>query len=529
MADAQLKTILENMTLEEKVGQLLMAGFFGREPSPEIRRLILERKVGSVVLFARNLGDLAEIRQLTGDLQELARLSGQPLPLIIATDQEGGVVTRVFQGTIAPGNMALAATKNPASAYRSGEILAREMAWAGINLALAPVLDLSLEPENASMGVRCYSDDPQVVAAFGREHLRGLEENGVGAAVKHFPGIGSGLADSHLELSTVAKSKRQLWEEDLLPFREALKLEPAAVMLGHVHYSAFNAEIWPSSLSPEVVTDLLINTLNYQGIIMTDDLNMRAVSATHSIGEIAELAVQAGVDLLVLSHYYDKQNAILDSLLEAAAAGRISRERLDRSVLKILRFKAECAGWKRPGSLDLKAHAMAAYQIALDAITHWQRAENTRPLDPQKPVIVITPHGADLSKVEEEMPHITNVGQFLQEYGLEVQTVHYSVNPGPDDLEAIQQAISPEKQIVLCTYNLHLYQSQERLVRQLKLSAPQHKVAAIRNPYDLPRLAQIFPTLDIYATYGFAPVLMRALAAVLLGHHPAHGEVPVSI
>lgn len=527
MKTTQISELIQQMSLEEKIGQLLMIGFFGKQPSGEVIEMITKRHIGSVIFFSRNLSELDQIRELCSSLQEYA--SGQAYPLLLATDQEGGVVTRLYQGTVSPGNMGIAATGKPLNAYLTAQIMAKEMQAAGLNMTLGPVLDVNFDHDNSSLGVRCFADDQGKVAEFGYQAVRGFNDQGLAVALKHFPGIGSAKADSHLALATVKKTACQLWNEDLYPFRICLNLNPAAVMLGHVHYTSYNPrEVVPSSLSSSVVFELLRGVLGYDGVVMTDDLNMKAVNDELSVGQIAEQAILAGVDLLTLSHYYDKQNAILDHLLKAVASGRISEERIDESVSRILLLKQTLPPFDKP-SINLKAHHGRILGVAREAVTHYQRAGNSQSVDPEEPVTVVAPVLEDLCKVEEDVEHMVHIGQYLSSLGCKTKTIFYSVKPSPQEIVEINSQLAGCEQIIVCTYNMHLFEEQKQLIKSLGLRAPRDKVVALRNPYDLGLLRDFYPELDLYATYGYAPVLMEALAGALLGHFYPTGSLPVSI
>lgn len=349
---------LAAMTVEEKVGQLLIGGFEGTEIGDQATRLVQEYQVGGLILYGRNIAGAGQLVTLTNGLKAL---NGDGIPLFLSIDQEGGGVDRMPpEVRRTPGAYCVGQTGSVPAAQSYGDVLAAECAAFGLNLDFAPVLDVWSNPGNTVIGQRAFSADARTVAGLGPAAARRMMDQGVIPAVKHFPGHGDTAVDSHVGLPVVDKSPEELEETELIPFRAAIQSagtdgQVPAVMVAHILLTQLDPKR-PASLSPAVVTGLLRDELGFAGAVLTDDLTMGAVTQSYGLGEAAVLAVEAGCDILLVCHGPDSVPAVRTALLEAAASGRITAERLDESVYRILRLKTEYALTNEPvSSPDLEA------------------------------------------------------------------------------------------------------------------------------------------------------------------------------
>ena len=349
---------LAAMTVEEKVGQLLIGGFEGTEIGDQATRLVQEYQVGGLILYGRNITGAGQLVTLTNGLKAL---NGDGIPLFLSIDQEGGGVDRMPpEVRRTPGAYCVGQTGSVPAAQSYGDVLAAECAAFGLNLDFAPVLDVWSNPGNTVIGQRAFSADARTVAGLGPAAARRMMDQGVIPAVKHFPGHGDTAVDSHVGLPVVDKSPEELEETELIPFRAAIQSagtdgQVPAVMVAHILLTQLDPER-PASLSPAVVTGLLRDELGFAGAVLTDDLTMGAVTQSYGLGEAAVLAVEAGCDILLVCHGQDSVPAVRTALLEAVASGRITAERLDESVYRILRLKTEYALTNEPVSPpDLEA------------------------------------------------------------------------------------------------------------------------------------------------------------------------------
>lgn len=349
---------LAAMTVEEKVGQLLIGGFEGTEIGDQATRLVQEYQVGGLILYGRNIAGAGQLVTLTNGLKAL---NGDGIPLFLSIDQEGGGVDRMPpEVRRTPGAYCVGQTGSVPAAQSYGDVLAAECAAFGLNLDFAPVLDVWSNRGNTVIGQRAFSADARTVAGLGPAAARRMMDQGIIPAVKHFPGHGDTAVDSHVGLPVVDKSPEELEETELIPFRAAIQSagtdgQVPAVMVAHILLTQLDPER-PASLSPAVVTGLLREELGFAGAVLTDDLTMGAVTQSYGLGEAAVLAVEAGCDILLVCHGQDSVPAVRTALLEAAASGRITAERLDESVYRILRLKTEYALTNEPVSPpDLEA------------------------------------------------------------------------------------------------------------------------------------------------------------------------------
>lgn len=343
---------LAAMTVEEKVGQLLIGGFEGTEIGDQATRLVQEYQVGGLILYGRNIAGAGQLVTLTNGLKAL---NGDGIPLFLSIDQEGGGVDRMPpEVRRTPGAYCVGQTGSVPAAQSYGDVLAAECAAFGLNLDFAPVLDVWSNPGNTVIGQRAFSADARTVAGLGPAAARRMMDQGIIPAVKHFPGHGDTAVDSHVGLPVVDKSPEELEETELIPFRAAIQSagtdgQVPAVMVAHILLTQLDPER-PASLSPAVVTGLLREELGFAGAVLTDDLTMGAVTQSYGLGEAAVLAVEAGCDILLVCHGQDSVPAVRTALLEAVASGRITAERLDESVYRILRLKTEYALTNEPVS-----------------------------------------------------------------------------------------------------------------------------------------------------------------------------------
>jgi beta-N-acetylhexosaminidase len=369
-ANAAVREILEGLTVEEKIGQMLMFGFEGTRLDENLEQMLGEWRVGGLVLRDGNLDTPNQIRELSTSLQKLASASGLPAGLLLAVDQEGGAVTRLrWPFTQFPAPAVLGAIGDPALTRAMGETMAEEMMAVGINVDLAPVLDVNDNPLNPVIGPRSFGDDAEVVAVMGTAFLDGLHDGKVIATGKHFPGHGSTSTDSHIALPVVTKSADEIRSTELVPFEAAVEAGVDIIMTAHVAYPALDdSTSTPATLSEPILTEILRQELGFAGVILTDEISMAAITGSYSPGEAAVMAIAAGADMILSKGPSSTQAEIRQALLDAVRSGRISEQRLDESVARILQLKTRYHVGEEP-QLDLdvvgcEEHARIAERIA---------------------------------------------------------------------------------------------------------------------------------------------------------------------
>lgn len=323
------------LTSREKIGQLFMVGFLGTRVTPDLAAFLKDYQPGGVILFSRNLESVEQIVELTNDLQQCSPKS----PLLIAIDQEGGRVSRLPKGfTIFPPCQLIGRCHSSELAYAAAATIAKELKSVGINMNMAPVLDVNSNPDNPVIGDRAFGSDPETVIELGLVTAAGLQDSKVVACGKHFPGHGDTNADSHKELPVVVASRERLEAVEFAPFRRATAAGVASLMTAHVLYRALDERL-PATLSPDIVTHLLREQMGYDGVVLTDDLEMHAIVDHYGPGDAAVRALLAGCDVLLICKERDREIAAFEAIEKAVASGTIDTARLDRSVARIQRIK----------------------------------------------------------------------------------------------------------------------------------------------------------------------------------------------
>ncbi|MBI4766397.1 MAG: beta-N-acetylhexosaminidase [Deltaproteobacteria bacterium] len=334
-----MERFIRKKSLEELVGQLFMVGFEGTGFNSDLSYFLKKLHVGGAIYFKRNVQDPFQLAELSRSLQEKA-MEISSIPLLIAIDQEGGSVARLGTPfTQFESQSAMASADEPEARVRFfAQTQARELKLMGINMNLTPVLDVNLRGPEGIMASRSYGSDPYRVSELGTLCIREFQQNGIMACPKHFPGIGDTDLDSHEDLPIQLKDKTELERVELVPFREALKIPPAAVMVSHIRYPAYDLK-HPASLSESIISGLLRKTLGYDGLVVTDDLEMGAIGKHYEIEEALFLTFTAGVDCLMICHSPDKIERGYFYLLNKIKKGTISEDRFKKSLGRILTLK----------------------------------------------------------------------------------------------------------------------------------------------------------------------------------------------
>ncbi len=343
-----------------------MLGFDGTSVSPEWAELQARYKPGGMILFARNLEDPAQIIELTNGLQTRSPHS----PLLIAIDQEGGRVSRLPKDfTIFPPCGLVGSCRSEELAYAAAAVTAAELRAVGVNMNMAPVLDVHSNPDNPIIGDRAYGTEPDVVAELGVAAIRGFQGKGVVACGKHFPGHGDTGTDSHKELPVVKASAEVLFERELPPFRRAIAEGLASIMTAHVVYPALDAQR-PATLSPAILTGLLREQLGFDGVVVTDDLEMHAIVDHYSIGDAAVQAFLAGADILLICKDRSRAVSAMEAVLKAVENGTIPPERFEASLRRIMQLKRKFLRSHLPADPGIAQLVVGCrtHQVLLDTI-----------------------------------------------------------------------------------------------------------------------------------------------------------------
>ena len=344
--------------IKDRIGQMFMVGFDGHQVSLKLRDIILCHGIGGIILFSRNITDPIQLADLCNDLQNISK----DIPLFISIDQEGGRVSRLkepftqlpparFFGRLfekKPQEIQEDKTNEFEPDYKKddvvtllydlGEVVARELSSVGINMNLAPVLDVNTNPGNLVIKDRSFGLDPFTVSILGNAFIKGLQGNGVIAVGKHFPGHGDTDCDSHKQLPTVKHSVKRFEEVELMPFMESIKEGLESIMTAHVLYPAWDASM-PATLSENILDGILRKKMGFEGLIISDDMDMGAIKSKYSIEEATMHAINAGVDIILIGNNLGKLERVMHTTLQAVDKGRISQSRINESVERILGLK----------------------------------------------------------------------------------------------------------------------------------------------------------------------------------------------
>ena len=395
---SRVSAIVSSMTTKEKVAQMMMPSFETMSGAnvtsitPEIEDLLNRYNFAGVILFGSNITGTEQVTRLIDQLQTAtAANSNKNSQLLITTDQEGGYVTRLAYGTNMPGNMALGATGDPTAAYEAAQVIGAELSALGFNADFAPVSDVNNNPANPIIGVRSFSDDPDTVGEFASYFMQGLEESGVSATLKHFPGHGDTSTDTHSSMTVVDKSYAELQALELKPFQKLIDAGVDMIMTAHIQYPQIEDTTYasisdgstitlPATLSKKIITDVLRGDMGYDGVVVTDALNMGAITTHFDRLDVAALAINAGVDILLMPAKTSDSTAIadfedyIDQVATLIDNGTIDESKVDAAVTRILTLK-EKKGLLEDYDVDVESKVATALATVSTKANHDQEFE----------------------------------------------------------------------------------------------------------------------------------------------------------
>lgn len=521
------------MSLQKKVGRLLIAGFKGITMSQEIKELIHNYHIGGVILFGRNIGTPSEILALTQSLQREAKLAGYTSPLLICIDQENGVVRRLGEGTtIIPGAMLLGATHNPKHARQAGVLTGKELKALGINWNLAPVVDINNNPKNPVIGVRSFGEDANEVTEMAKNAMLGMQQAGVMTTLKHFPGHGDTSVDSHLDLPVIGHDLKRLHDVELVPFKECIAAGADAIMSAHVYFPALEKEEnTPATLSRSVITGLLREELGFDGVVTTDCMEMDAIAKGIGTVNGCVKAVEAGVDLVMVSHIHPLQEQAVLKIVESVEMGIISREQIDQSIARIERMISTYTSWEEIEAMQEVAtfvgsetHQDEMKKIYLNGITLVSGSGG--PIQSNDKVLLIYPTNEYATMVEDKRYATLEMAEKLKSVHEHVDVIEIETKQFEDHMYKVADQAGNYDRIVVLTLNAVQHEHQQKLVHLLIDSGKPVDVVAIRTPYD----AAQFPLANrMICTYEFTQTAFQVVAEYLVGKTGISGRLPVSL
>jgi beta-N-acetylhexosaminidase len=540
-----VESTLASMTLEEKVGQLFMTHVYGTTADTQDRadvaanqkmygvdnaeQLMDKYKIGGIIYFAwtNSVKNPTQIANLSNGIQDAALAQPSKVPSLIGIDQEGGIVARIGPpATQLPGNMALGAGRSPRDAQDAAAINGDELAAMGINWNFAPVADVNVNPANPVIGVRSFGENPDLVADMTAAQTRGYTSAGVAGAAKHFPGHGDTATDSHTGLPVVDHTREE-WERlDRPPFQAAIDAGVPAIMTAHISVPALDPSGDPATLSEPIMTGILREEMGYDGVVITDALDMAGASATYGNDRVPVLALKAGVDMLLMPPEFDKA---YDAVLGAVASGELTEQRIDTSVRRVLKLKHGLGivedPYVEPAAVPAKvgtpAHVATLQAITDRTTTLVQNERNVLPLSPAKSGqdVLVTGWGVSTSGT---------VASKLEARGFRTTVRETGLKPNQATIDATAAAARKHDLTVVLTNRAGLatQTGQAELVQALIKAKKPVVAVAVRDPYDVNQYRKV----DAYvATYSYTPAALDSLVRVLVGRLNPSGRLPVTI
>lgn len=532
--------------LDLEIAQLFLAGVDGTGLTDEWRESLERFPFGGVHLTSWNLTGAEQAAALIAEIREAIRQRGVTETPLFALDHEGGSLTPLRKGeaTNLPSLMALGAIADAGAVREVGRIIGRELASLGFNLDWAPVLDINSNPQNPVIGVRALGDQPRPVVEMGVALIEGMQEGGIAATAKHFPGHGDTVVDSHHGLPELSYDLAGLEAVHLLPFGAAAAAGVDAVMTAHILFPRLAGSPLdpdgtyahlPATLNPAILDRLLRRHLGFDGVIVTDALEMWGIQGQWEIPEAAVLAIEAGADIPLIVFDAGARERAFVAVREAVQSGRISRERLAQSVARVRHLREKIAARRLDAGLSerfdpaahqamLQEHGERVAAIARRAVCAAQPAE---PLPAGGRLLVITPVQENLTPADSTGGQPVTLAEELTRQGFAVEAISPSLEVEPEEREAaLAAARTGHDRVIVGTINAWRFPGQADLVRSLVEAGAPVTGIALRDPYDL----AIFPTqIPRFATCSTEPVMMRALAEVLAGSSPAEGHLPVRV
>jgi len=500
---------------EDLVGERLVIGLPGPRLGPDDVALFRETRAGGLILYRRNFESPAQLRALLGELE--AALGRR---LLVATDHEGGRIVMLGQGTtIFPDNLAVGTVGVAEHAFRQGEIEGRELRRLGVDLNLAPVLDVLTERYSPNIGIRAYGRDPARVAALGVARIRGMAAAGLAACAKHFPGKGHSPLDAHLRLPRIDSTWEEMRAVHLPPFVAAVQAGVACVMTSHPVYPNLDPTGVPATFSRVIVEGCLRGELGFRGVVVSDDLEMGAIAETCPVGEAAVRAAAAGHDLLLVCHTAAAQREAARALVEAYRGGALPRRGLEEAVARIRALRARLGPRFTPGAPTPEPDgAPLAASLAAQAVTVVAPGAPDLRAGLAGRVAVVFPRFSELApRITIEPELVDEKGYLARAFGalgVTPEVVLVAIDPTPPEIADAAARAAAADATVLFLFDAHLYPSNRALLDAVQARARRLAVVLLRDPWDAEWLA---PGVRGLTAWGFRRCQLDAVIARLAG------------
>ncbi|MEW5820147.1 MAG: glycoside hydrolase family 3 N-terminal domain-containing protein [Cyanobacteriota bacterium] len=508
-----------SLSIEQKLSQLFIVGYYGLNLPEELFEWA-RNYLGGIVFFRDNIDSPLNIAETIWKVQLLSSIG-----LFTAIDQEGGLVERITGLTQVPSFMALSSSGDHELVIQSNDIIARELSLLGFNLNFTPVVDVNTKPENPIIGIRSFGDDPIKVGELGLKVIDVMRKHNIIPVAKHFPGHGATDSDSHLDLPAINISYDKLCRDHFFPFQEAIANSVEMIMVCHVSFKQITErDKLPASLAYDVVTDLLVNKMNYNGLIITDDLEMKAISKLYSIEKAAESALNAGVDILLYRNYNHAKVAYRH-ILSKISSGNLSESRLNLSFKKIIELKIKYSILKtlfipdlsKVNSLIKSDSAVNLAQTLFDrSITVYKDCE----IDNISNKLIIS---VDKNQLIHHYKSEENLN--LSDLIPDTEEIKISLNPDKKEIERVLSKVNKYEKVIIVSYNAFFNKNQADLIKKIIKKKEVYLLAA-GSPYDV----SIFASAAFIAlSYGYANAALRSFVKVLKREIEPNKTLPVNI
>lgn len=461
---------ISNMTLRDKVGELFLFGFNGTKYNENIEELI-NYGANNFILFSRNVENKNQVKKLIEDI----KLRSKKIPPFIAIDQEGGMVARIRDIFVPPNMMVLGSLNNPDLTYKVGYLSGKSLRELGINMNFSPVLDVNSNPYNPIIGVRSFWNNEKVVAQNGIDYFRGLLNGGVIPVGKHFPGHGDTEVDSHKNLPIINKSKEQYEKVDIYPFKEAIKSGIPAIMTAHILLPFWDNK--PATLSKKIIS-YLRNDLNFNGVIISDDLLMGAVSKDQDICKVVEESLLAGVNMFIIWKDIEIQKRVIDYIISEVKSGKIDEKIIDESLEKILSLKLKYE------NLKVKNFDVSVDELEKEISKGIAIYKGDFKVEKGKKYLMFFPTSLNFTRVQERAYLNEYITKYFEENGIEYKIKKYNIKSSPYRYKHYIEKAKEYDGVIVFTIdavrNKYVSQLADLLVKQNK----NNLVVAIQSPYD---------------------------------------------